>query len=205
MGRGIFIALEGIDGSGSSTQTQQLGRYLESIGQTVHVTAEPSHGPMGKVIRTFLQEKGQHAQFLPHILALAFASDRLHHYEQEIRPFLEKGVAVLSDRYVLSSLVYQGLELPDEWVASLNRYAPQPDLTVLIDVPEEIAKERRQRRGGVEEIFDKSKVQIQVRDRYLKSAKEMGAIIVDGSGDVSSVQNHVIATIKYKIPSWKPK
>ncbi len=196
MERGRFIVVEGIDGSGSTTQAKYLCDYLKAKGRECYFTAEPSTGPVGKVIRQFLREKGEKPQLLSHILALSFSADRLYHYEYEILPRLEKNIDVISDRYVLSSLVYQGLDLPQGWVKEINRYAPNPNLTVLIDAPEEIASERRLKRGSEPEIFDKSDLQIQLRNRYLQLAFTAQAIVVDGSSDAQIVSDRMIEAIK---------
>ena len=123
---GKFIVVEGIDGSGSTTQAKLLCKYLESRGRTCFFTAEPSGGPIGKFIRDLLKQKENKPQLFFHILALTFAADRLCHYDLEILPKLKAGVDVISDRYVLSSLVYQGLDVPQGWVKEVNRYARTP-------------------------------------------------------------------------------
>jgi dTMP kinase len=196
MKRGLFIAVEGIDGSGSTTQAKLLGEYLESLGRKTYLTAEPSSGPLGKAIRGFLRDRQDHSKLLAPSLALSFAADRLFHFETEIQPQLAQGVDVISDRYVLSSLVYQGLDLPQAWVKEVNAYAPVPDVTILIDAPEVVAKERREKRGGVEEIFDKSELQIRLRERYLSLAPSVHAIVVDGSSDVNNVRQRMIEAVR---------
>jgi dTMP kinase len=196
MERGRFVVVEGIDGSGSTTQAKYLCEYLKTKGRECYLTAEPSTGPIGETIRKFLREKEEKLQLLSHILALSFSADRLYHYEYEILPRLEKNIDVISDRYVLSSLVYQGLDLPQGWVKEINRYAPNPNLTILIDAPEEIASERRLKRSSEPEIFDKSDLQIQLRNRYLQLAFTAQAIVIDGSSDVQVVSDRMIEAVK---------
>lgn len=193
MKRGIFYALEGGDGAGSSTQVKMLADYLISQGRKVHLTAEPSRGPIGKNIRAFLGGDIKELSLCSHILALSFAADRLHHYESEILPQLKQGVDVITDRYTLSSLVYQGKDLDDDWVKSLNQYAPKADVTLLVDVPAEIACERSASRGGKKEIFDDLKIQTKIRERYLKFASEFSAVVVDGSGRPKEVFSVILA------------
>lgn len=187
MKKGRFFVLEGSDGAGSSTQARLLQGYLEGLGRLVHMTAEPSSGPLGKNIRDFLGGSLGALKLRPHILALAFAADRLHHYEAEILPELEKGIDVISDRYMLSSLVYQGLKLSPEWVLNLNRHAPQADVSILIDASVETAAKRRNQRGGQKEIFDDTEVQRQIRNRYLELAPEFKTVVVDGDGPEKEV------------------
>ena len=85
---------------------------------------------------------------------------------------MAEGKIVLSDRYVISSLVYQALELPIDWVRSLNQHAPEPDLTLLVDLEVSEAEARRSKRGGPEEIFDANETQLRLRDAYLNCAKD---------------------------------
>lgn len=195
MARGKFYALEGGDGAGSSTQVKLLSDYLQSLGRNVHVTAEPSSGAIGKNIREFLGGDIRDLDFSSHILALTFAADRLHHYESEILPQIEKGVDVVTDRYTLSSLVYQGKDLNEGWVKTLNQFAPRADFTILIDVPAEIACERSNNRGGKKEIFDDLSIQEQIRSRYLKFVPEFDGIVVDGSSSPEEVFNQIMPHI----------
>ena len=104
--RGTHIVLEGIDGAGTTTQRGCLAEALIERGYDVHQTAEPSSLPVGKLIRQALQKE---IAWEPTQMALAFALDRLDHVQQEIEPAMAEGKIVLSDRYVISSLVYQSL------------------------------------------------------------------------------------------------
>src|SRR4051794_5711725 len=104
MTAGKLIVLEGIDGAGTTTQAQRLGKHF---GARVHVTREPSDGAAGILIRQIL--RGEYHPYDHTALALLFAADRLDHLKREIEPQLQKGVHVISDRYVISSLVYQSL------------------------------------------------------------------------------------------------
>lgn len=196
MKRGLFIAVEGIDGSGSTTQARRLSDYLESVGRRAYLTAEPSQGPLGISIRHFLRDHSHTHALLAPMLALSFAGDRLHHWMHEIEPKLSAGIDVISDRYLLSSLVYQGLDLPQAWIKDINTHAPLPDITVLIDAPESVATERRLKRGGVEEIFDQSELQIKLRDRYLHLAPSVHAMIIDGGGEIEAVSHRLIEAVR---------
>src|SRR5258705_309057 len=100
----MFIVLEGLDGAGTTTQTERLAAALRARGQTVLATAEPTDGPVGRLLRRFLSgelEIEETAQ------ALLFAADRLHHLQNQIEPTLAGGAIVISDRYYLSNLAYQ--------------------------------------------------------------------------------------------------
>ncbi len=186
--RGMFIALEGIDGSGTSTQTRLLARRLRDGGYRVLETCEPSRGPIGRMIRERLSTRSEPIE--PATLALLFAADRLEHVAREIEPALAEGVIVISDRYVLSSLVYQSLECDAAWVAEINRHARWPDLCVLVSLPFEAAVSRVAARQGEEERFDAPDLQRRLADGYQRAleAQAPGPIAaVDGSRSVDEV------------------
>ena len=183
----MFIAFEGIDGSGHTTQAHALAKVLEKKGRSVCVTAEPSPGPMGQIIRDFLQGRVSDFENFQETITLLFAADRLHHYGTEIKPKLDIGMDVICDRYVLSSWVYQGLKASEDWVRRTNQFAPLPDLTLIIDTPIHTAKKRRDSRGGIEEIYEVQDLQGTIRDRYLELAASIHAVIIEGSGNPEEV------------------
>jgi dTMP kinase len=132
-----FIAFEGGEGSGKSTQIALLREHLAAQGQQVFATYEPGATVVGKAIRSLLLETDE--QITPRSEALLFAADRAHHVETEIRPKLAGGQHVLCDRYIDSSIAYQGTgrTLSVAEVARLSKWATQgllPDLTVLLDI-----------------------------------------------------------------------
>jgi dTMP kinase len=193
MTRGRFNDVEGADGVGSSTQCQKLVERLTRAKRTVHLTAEPSRGPNGLLIRQMLG--GAQPRAIHKELALLFAADRLDHVSREIEPRLAEGVDVVSDRYVLSSLVYQSLDLPPEWVRDLNKFAPPADATVLISLPLDEAWARLEKRiaeGAAREVFDVRTTQARIHAEYGRLARRMsGAITVDGSGAIDDVADRV--------------
>lgn len=199
MSRGRFYVVEGADGVGSSTQCQKLAERLTKAKRTVHLTAEPSSGPIGKLIRQMLATKdtegGRPAKAINKELALLFAADRLDHIAREIEPRLAEGIDVVSDRYVLSSLVYQSLDLPLEWVREANKFAPPADSTVLITLPLDEAWARLEKRlaaGATREVFDVRTTQSRIHAEYGRLARRMsGAIVVDGSGAIDDVADRV--------------
>jgi dTMP kinase len=162
--------LEGLDGAGTTTQAARLQAWLSSRGRRVHLTAEPSRGPVGASIRHVLSGRLRGAgggDFDPGALALLFAADRLDHWESEIRPRLEDGVDVVSDRYVLSSLAYQAVATGDAaWVAAINGRAPAPDLTVFLRVRPAVALRRRYAATAEREIFEVPEFQRRVHLAY---------------------------------------
>jgi dTMP kinase len=183
---GRFYVIEGADGVGTSTQSRALATMLSEAGRRPHVTAEPSSGPIGRLIRELLGGDRPREE-VHRELALLFAADRLDHVAREIVPRITEGYDVISDRYLLSSLVYQALDLPLEWVTALNRYAPVPDATVLLTVPLEVALARLQARAGQAEIFDDRAVQARVHQRYAQLGAHVSAITVDADAPVADV------------------
>lgn len=166
--RGRFIAIEGIDGSGTTLQTRALADWLCRRGFRVLETREPSHGAIGRLIRERLAVRATALD--PVALALLFAADRIDHVTCEVAPALERGEVVLSDRYLLSSLAYQSLDCDAAWVREINARAPEPDLTLVLEVPAEVAFARVQRRaaegGAVEERFDALALQQRIAGNY---------------------------------------
>jgi dTMP kinase len=182
--RGRFIVIEGIDGSGTTLQTRAVTTWLGDRGHHVLETREPSTGAIGALAR---QRLAVHADADPATLALLFAADRLDHVAREVGPALAAGAVVVSDRYLLSSLAYQGLECDEAWVRQINCQAPRPDLTLVLDVPADVAFARVQRRtaagASVAERFDALELQRRLAGHYrrLHDDPDLGPmLVVDG-------------------------
>ena len=188
--RGCFIVLEGIDGSGTTTQARELSKYLKGRGRRVHLTRQPSDGPIGKMIRGLLAKK-EGVEMNWEMLALLFAADRLRHWQEEVTPLLDDGVFVISDRYVLSSLVYQGHDCPESWVRTINQFAAVPDLTLMVTIDAERAYERVQSRGGVEEIYDELDKQKALAQRYARLSESEDVVIINGDQDIMAVASDI--------------
>jgi dTMP kinase len=174
---GHFIVLEGIDGAGTTTQVQLLGAEMRRRGLPVHTTREPSDGPIGAMIRQVLRGRlvvpGVSGARAPSwaTMALLFAADRSDHLDAEVIPNLLDGVTVLSDRYDHSSVAYQsasGERAGDAiaWIRGLNARARRPDLTIVLDVREEVAAKRRAERSGRPELYEDSEFQTQLAAFY---------------------------------------
>lgn len=174
MGRGRFIALEGIDGSGTTTQRGALASALRARGHVVLETNEPSSGSIGRLARERLAQGA--ASLDRGALALLFAADRLDHVATEIEPALAAGQVVITDRYVMSSWIYQSLDCDPAWVRSINQRAPWPDLTFVIDVPASEGMRRiLARRGGAGpelEIYETTPLQERLAAGYSALAHE---------------------------------
>lgn len=205
---GVFVVFEGIDGSGTTTQADLYGRHLRRRKRLVHVTREPSNGPVGSLLRLILSRRvtmasGAHAE----TMALLFAADRLDHVETEILPLLREGYVVLSDRYDLSSLLYQAVTAGVEpaaggdvvgWIRSLNRHARRPDVTVVIDVPPEVAEARRRARGGPAELFEEGDLQSRLARAYFRAEDVVPGdrvIHVDGTFSVEAVHDAITSAL----------
>lgn len=184
--RGLFVVLEGIDGSGTTTQAHRLVEAARAAGQSAQFTCEPSTRPIGVDIRRRLSAAAPAGEGWA-TLALLFAADRIDHLAEEILPALDAGALVICDRYVLSSLVYQGVHVDTDWVAQINARAKSPDLTLLVDTDPDEAARRRSARGGTEEIYDADDTQRLLARRYRELAPKVGASIVDGNQSVDDV------------------
>jgi dTMP kinase len=173
--KGVFICIEGLDGSGKTTQAVLLTERLHKRYNAIY-TSEPSNGKTGTFIRDCcLYEKKR----LPTAVeALLFAADRIEHVENEIKPALAEGKLVICDRYLYSSLAYQGSAgLSLEWIKSVNSHALQPDFAIFIDVSPELVLERLQRKKSVMETLE---TQQKVREVYLKFVETGELVRIDG-------------------------
>ena len=140
--RGLFVSVDGPSAAGKSTIVEHLAQLLVAQGEEVIVTGKPSGGPIGRLCRQLTETVTGHA------LACLYAADRYHHVEAEIRPHIEAGRTVISDRYVPSGLVMQrfdGLDLP--FLMQLNERADKPDLAVILDADPEVISQRLHERG----------------------------------------------------------
>lgn len=188
--RGRLLVLEGIDGAGTTTQARLLGERLRAEGGRVHVTAEPSAGPVGALVRQVLARRVSGragAAFDAAALALLFAADRLDHHGVEVAPKLAEGIDVVSDRYTLSSLAYQGLATGDmAWVEALNVRAPPADVTFFLRARPEVALRRRRAASLDREIFEVSAFQRRVARSYERAIARLraaGQLVVEIDGE----------------------
>ncbi|HEU4382008.1 MAG TPA: dTMP kinase [Anaeromyxobacteraceae bacterium] len=172
-GRGRFLVLEGLDGAGTTTQAELLASWLRGRGRKVHLTAEPSRGPVGALVRQILTGRvngGPRGDFDPGALALLFAADRLDHVASEVEPRLAAGWDVVSDRYVLSSLAYQSVAAGGAaWIGQVNARAPAPDLTVFLEVRPAVGLRRRFAASAERELFEVPAFQRRVAAAYRRS------------------------------------
>jgi dTMP kinase len=205
---GVFVVFEGIDGAGTTTQSELYGKHLRQKKRLVHVTREPSVGPIGSLLRLVLSRRvampsGKNAE----TMALLFAADRLDHVETEVLPLLREGYVVLSDRYDLSSILYQAVSAGVEpsassdvvaWIRTLNRYARRPHVVVVIDVPPDVAEARRRARGGSAELFEEADLQARLARAYFRAEDVLPGdrvIHVDGAASVDAVHHAIVVAL----------
>ena len=201
--RPLFIVLEGIDGSGTTTQGDLLAEALQRSDYVVHRTSEPSHGEIGQLIRRALQHRTE-APLSAQAVALLFAADRIDHCEREIGPALARGECVISDRYLASSLAFQVVDgeggFGPAWIRTINRHIIEPDLSMLIDVDLGTSGRRIDARGQSRERFEVESFLAGVRARYLAIFDDPDAgigqrVIIDGTRDKETVAYDVVGAV----------
>jgi dTMP kinase len=214
---GVFVVFEGIDGSGTTTQAELYASHLRQKKRLVHVTREPSGGPVGLLLRLILKRRvslpsGNQAE----TMALLFAADRLDHVETEVLPLLREGYVVVSDRYDLSSILYQAVMAGIEpapgndvvaWIRTLNRNARRPDVTVVVDVTPEVAEARRRVRGGAVELFEEADLQARLARAYLRAEDVVPGdrvVHVDGAAGVEAVHQAIVAALASTVEPSPP-
>ena len=199
---GRFVVLEGIDGSGTTTQVARLAERLRVARVPVRATHEPSDGPVGTLVRQVLTGRvivpGGRAPGWA-TMALLFAADRMDHVESEIEPFVASGGVIVSDRYDASSLAYQsvssGAESGEavEWIRTLNRSVARPDLTMVLDVTRRCPPPRLQR-GEAAQLYEQNEVQRALSVFYRDLAQHMPddrIVVIDGGGTIDDVHGRV--------------
>jgi dTMP kinase len=211
---GTFVVIEGVDGCGSTTHSRLLQKALRSSEREVILTCEPTAGPIGGLIRQilshrlFVRDSTGPRGFAWSTMALLFAADRLDHLDSIVMPALRDGAIVVSDRYDLSSLAYQSATAPEAqaaipWIRELNARARRPDITVVIDVPAEVAEERRRNRGGVEEVFENRALQERLVSIYARAETLVPGdrvAHVSGVGEQAEVSARVLAAVLEAVP-----
>ena len=193
--RGVFITFEGGDGSGKSTQIQSVRDWFESRGREVIVTREPGGTELGTEIRRLVQNGPEDVDARTE--ALLYAADRAYHVATVIGPALERGAVVLGDRYIDSSLAYQGAarSLGVDEIASLSAWATRglyPSLTFLLDLPPEVGARRR---TDAPDRMERESMDFheRVRHEYLRlaDAEPDRIVVIDAVGTVDEVFSEI--------------
>jgi len=209
MNRGRFITFEGGEGAGKSTQVQNLAARLRKLGVGVVVSREPGGSAGAEAIRHVLLS-GAAKPLGPHAEAILFAAARADHLRQTIRPALERGQWVISDRFVDSTRIYQGVlgNLDPRLISALEKVTigdTMPDLTIILDVPVAQGLERAAKRRGnaAADRFEAEDIDFhkKLREAFLELAEREPArcVPVDASGDPQSVANAVWATVDVRL------
>jgi len=193
--KGRFICIEGVDGSGKTTQARKLVKNLRQRGFDAVYTTEPSAGKTGRLIRSYVLNREKRVPVS--LEALLFAADRVDHVNVEIEPLLKLHRIVVCDRYVYSSLAYQGAAGLDlDWIDCVNRFALKPDLALLLDVPPEVVVSRlKKKRSVMENMWNLKKV----RDVYLKLAQQQRLVLLDANKSIEEVSESILALVLEKL------
>lgn len=189
--KGCFVCIEGLDGSGKSTQARLLAERLQKT-RRVLLTVEPSRGRIGTFIRqSYLYGENRLSSVVE---ALLFAADRVDHVQNEIVPALETGDVVISDRYVYSSLAYQGAAgLSLEWIEKVNSHALRPDIALFLDVDLGTVMKRLKPRKSIMENLE---TQERVRGYYLDLVKVGLLRRVDGNRVKSEIAEETFSIVQ---------
>jgi dTMP kinase len=194
---GLFITLEGGDGSGKSTQSALLAQWLEHEGCTVVLSREPGGTDLGEELREIVLHRRGH--IAPRAEALLYAADRAHNIATKIRPALERGDIVLQDRYLDSSVAYQGAGrvLDATEVRDLSLWATEgllPDLTILLDLDESLGSDRLKDRTKYDRLEDeKQDFHARVRAAYLAlaAAEPQRFLVLDATDSIESLADAI--------------
>jgi dTMP kinase len=210
--RGIFVVFEGGEGAGKSTQVTMLARALRAGGRDVVVTREPGATDVGARIRSLVLDPG--GTPAPRAEALLYAADRAHHVATVVRPALARGAVVVSDRYVDSSLAYQGAgrTLPVQEISWLSSWATgglKPDLVVLLDVDPDVGLGRVQSRGRGADRLEREDAQFHERVRYafldLAAADPKRYLVLDASRPPEEIARTVAERVTALLPPPEPE
>lgn len=190
---GIFIVLEGIDGTGKSTQARRLGEWFEKQGREVVLSREPTDGPWGKKLR----ESAATGRLSPEDELQYFLNDRRQHVEETIAPALAAGKVVILDRYYFSTMAYQGARGFDPAeIRRLNEeFAPVPDLLLILDLDVDTAHARIGHRGDATNEFEQHESLVRCREIFLSLKDEPFVRVLDSSGTLDEVSAGILAIV----------
>lgn len=201
--KGNFIAFEGIDGSGKSTQIALLAERLKKEGVYCYTTMEPTDSPIGSLIHQIMVGRIKTDN---RVIAGLFVADRLDHLLNEVNgivPKIDEGMTVITDRYYFSSYAYHSVDMPMEWVIKANEQSSnllRPTITIFIDVDPDVAIERIAKNRFHQELFEKKSRLVKVRENYLKAfellEKEEKYVIINGNQSPEEIAEDIWAAVK---------
>jgi dTMP kinase len=214
MSRGAFITFEGSEGCGKSTQVLRLAARLEQAGIRVLITREPGGTAIGEKIRDLLQFAPESFAMTPETELLLFVASRSQLVRETIRPALEQGTAVISDRFFDSTTVYQGVarKLEPEIVATLNNFAvgpDRPDLTIILDVDVATARARMLRRVRPVAVVDRMEQEpIEFYERVCEAYRDLAArepdrfLLIDGAQSPDQIEENIWDAVSQRFPMF---
>ena len=193
----MLIAIEGLDGSGLSTQSNLLRDFLIKKGYQVILTKEQTDNAIGGLIKSILKKE---FAVSPLGLQLLFAADRAHHLASEIEPALKQNKIVISDRYIFSSLAFGSPEVDLEFLKQINSKFRKPDITFIIDTKPETCLERIKKTRFHLELHEEKEKLEQTRKNYL-SLKDYfpNVFVIDGNGTIEEVEKNIQKIVLEKI------
>ncbi len=189
----MFIVLEGIDGTGKSTQSKRLAEHFKAQGKTVTLSREPTDGPWG----TLLRKSAETGRLSPDEELQAFYNDRKQHVEELIQPSLAAGNIVILDRYYFSTMAYQGARGfdPIQIRKDNEAFAPVPDLLLILDLDVDTALTRIGSRGDTANEFEQRANLSRCREIFLSLKDEPFAKLIDANGSTDEVNQSILQTV----------
>jgi dTMP kinase len=194
MSKGIFIVIEGIDGTGKSTQAKRLGKWFQSQGREVIISYEPTHGTYGEKLRHSMTG----GRLMPAEELELFIKDRQEHVHTLIQPAIEAGKVVILDRYYFSTMAYQGARGFDpQSIREMNEsFAPIPDLLLILDLDVDTAHQRIGCRGDSTNEFEQRDTLARCREVFLSLKDENFACLIDASADMDVVTQRILSAVQ---------
>lgn len=207
MRKNLFIAIEGLDGSGKSTQLRPLAENLKAVGHNVYTTAEPTQSRIGLMIKDIFKHKMEADH---RTIAALYAADRLEHVLNRtdgLLKKLEEGYTVITDRYYFSSYAYHGTHMDMDWVIEMNSLVAdflRPDLNIFIDVPIDVCVKRLNRGRSLTELYEDEDNLNQVRRKYFEAFEKLKQrekiFIADGNRPAEMISKDIWHEVSKILP-----
>jgi len=188
--KGKFIVVEGVDGAGKTTQSYLLVEKLRKLGYRAEYTNEPTYGRIGDMLRLHVLKLKPRAPILE---ALLYTADRYEHVKGMIEPKIQRGITIVTDRYLYSTLAYQGAAgISEKWLRELNFFAPKPHLTIYIDI---LPNRGLKRKKGRRSVFEELEYEEKVRAIYLNLAKVENFMIFSGDQKTQRLHQEIFSSV----------
>ncbi len=191
--KGKFIVLEGLDGSGTTTQLKNIESYFQRNNINHLLTYEPTSDKIGALIRKILRKNWTTNE---KSLQLLFCADRSHHLETCIIPAINEGKYVVCDRYIYSTIAFGSINCDIKWLEALNKYFLKPDLTLYFNTSVKTCLERINKRDNQKEFFEEEDKLIKVKKTYdILSKNDQNTVIIDGEESIETVFDTILKEI----------